>query len=113
MYCIQFRSPEEYEYVPQTEKIDIYSFGNILYSVLTGGYPFQHEKSEKAQSRVKDGERPEIPSSIQESTDPFDLAMLKAIEMCWIQDPIKRASARQIQEFIISELQRLGVEENQ
>ncbi|MGK3742651.1 MAG: hypothetical protein ACI8RD_012935 [Bacillariaceae sp.] len=81
--------------------------------VLTGEYPFEDEKSEKAQSRIKDGERPEIPSSIQDSTDPFDRAMLKAIEMCWIQDPRKRASARQIQEFIISELQRLGVKENQ
>ena len=113
MYCIQFRSPEEYEYVPQTEKIDIYSFGNILFSVLTGGYPFAHENSEKAQSRIKDGERPEIPSSVQESTDLFDRAMLKAIEMCWIQDPTKRASARKIQEFIVSELQRLGVKEDQ
>ena len=92
--------------------VDIYSFGNILYSVLTGGFPFAHEKSEKAQSRVKHGERPDIPSSVQDSADPFDQAMLKVIEMCWIQDPIKRASAREIQEFIISKLQRLGVKED-
>jgi len=50
-FSIQFRSPEEYEYVPQTEKVDVYSFGNVLYSVLTGGYPFEKEKSKKAQKR--------------------------------------------------------------
>ena len=79
---------------------------------MTGGVPFAHANSEKAQSRIKDGERPDIPSSVQESADPFDHAMLKVIEMCWIQDPIKRASAREIQEFIISKLQRLGVKED-
>jgi len=108
-----FRSPEEYEYVPQTEKVDVYSFGNVLYSVLTGGYPFEKEKSKKAQKRIQAGERPKIPISIRDSTDPFDQTMLKAIEMCWIQDPKKRASARQIQQFITSELQRLGVKEDQ
>mmetsp|Transcript_42420 Transcript_42420/g.47915 ORF Transcript_42420/g.47915 Transcript_42420/m.47915 type:complete len:567 (-) Transcript_42420:88-1788(-) len=107
-----FRSPEEYQYVPQTEKVDVYSFGNVLYSVLTGGYPFEKEKSKKAQKRIQAGERPEIPISIRNSTNPFDQTMLKAIDMCWIQDPKKRASARQIQEFITSELQRLGVKED-
>ena len=91
----------------------MYSFGNILYHILTGIYPFEKQKSEKARERVMAGERPHIPSSVQNSTDPFDQAMLKAIQMCWIHEPKKRASARQIQEFIIHELQRLGVKEDQ
>ena len=84
-----------------------------MYTVLTGGYPFPKDKSEKAQDKIKAGERQHISSSYRNSADPFDQAMVKAIEMCWIQDPKKRASAREIQKFITSELQRLGVKEDQ
>ena len=112
LYFLQFRSPEEYEYSPQTEKVDIYSFGNVLYGVLTGKYPFEKEKSKKARNMVKEGERPIISSSIQKSKDPFDRAMIEAIEMCWIQNPKKRASAREVQKFVLSELQKLGVHED-
>lgn len=107
-----FRSPEEYEYSPQTEKVDVYSFGNVLYYVLTGKYAFENEKSTKAQKLVKEGARPHISSSIRKSTDPFDRAMIEAIEMCWIQDPKNRASAREVQKFVLSALQRLGVHED-
>lgn len=106
------RSPEEYAYKPQTEKVDVYSFGNVLYGVLTGKEPFEKEKSKKTQSLIKKGERPDIPSSYRNSTDPFDQSMIKAIEMCWIQDPKDRASAREVQKFLLSELQRLGVPED-
>jgi len=89
----------------------VYSFGNILYHILTGVYPFEKQKSESVREQVIAGERPHIPISVINSTDPFDQAMVKAIQMCWIHDPKERASARQIQEFIIDELQRLGVKE--
>jgi hypothetical protein len=58
------------------------------------------------------GKRPEIPESIRNSSDPFEKALLKVIEMCWIHDPTKRASARELQNLITSELERLGVETN-
>eukprot|EP00537_Pseudo-nitzschia_pungens_P003235 CAMPEP_0172359682 /NCGR_PEP_ID=MMETSP1060-20121228/3873_1 /TAXON_ID=37318 /ORGANISM="Pseudo-nitzschia pungens, Strain cf. cingulata" /LENGTH=379 /DNA_ID=CAMNT_0013081459 /DNA_START=369 /DNA_END=1508 /DNA_ORIENTATION=- len=107
-----YRSPEEYAYKPQTEKVDIYSLGNVLYAVLTGKDPFEEEKEKKVKELIKSGKRPEIDSEYRDSNDPFDLAMIKAIEMCWIQDPEKRASAREVQNFIVSELQRLGVHED-
>ena len=109
---IQWRSPEEYHYDPQTEKVDVYSFGNVLYSVLTGKYPFQDKEEKEARKLIKKGNRPIISSSVRNSTDPFDQAMITAIEMCWIQDPSERASARQVQQFFLSELRRLGVREN-
>jgi serine/threonine protein kinase len=107
----QFRSPEEYAYEPQSEKVDVYSLGNVLYGILTQLWPFEELKTDKkAREKVKKGERPSIDNGILNSTDPFDQAMLKAIEMCWIQDPVKRASAREVQTFIAGELERLGVE---
>jgi serine/threonine protein kinase len=36
----QYRSPEEYWDKPLDEKIDVWSFGNNLFALLTGRYPF-------------------------------------------------------------------------
>ena len=57
-----FRSPEEYAYEDESEKIDVYSMGNVFYSLLTGQWPFEKlPKSSKAAHLVKHGHRPEIP----------------------------------------------------
>ena len=102
------RSPEEYAYHLETEKIDIYSMGNIFYSLLTGLYPFENEEitEKEAQRKVRKGGRPAIDEKFQKSEDPYELALLKIIEMCWIQDPKDRASAAQVLGFISSELKR-------
>jgi hypothetical protein len=85
--------------------------GNILYTVLTGLRPWKDIKDSKSvRKKIQAGERPEIPSSYRDSTDPFEQALLKLIDMSWIHEPTKRASARELQKFIISELERLGVE---
>ena len=83
--------------------------GNIFYAILSGLWPFEKEKDQAAQKKIKQGKRPELPEDMRESTDPFDLALIKAMEMSWIQDPEQRASARQVQQYIGAELRRLGV----
>jgi hypothetical protein len=85
--------------------------GNVFYSLMTGIWPFEDmSKSKDAQKKIKKGERPAFEPSLLNSTDPFDQAMIKSIQMCWIHDPEERASARQVQDFIKTELDRLGVE---
>lgn len=105
----QLRSPEEYAYGRQTEKVDVYSMGNVLYSILTSEYPFKHEKYKDVCKKVIAGERPAIPKKFLNSTDPFDQTMLKAIEMCWVHDPEKRATAREVQRLFISTLKKMNV----
>ena len=105
----QFRSPEEYAYEEQSEKVDIYSMGNILYCILTLLYPFEHVKAKEVYKKVMNGTRPEIPPQFLNSTDPYDQTMLKAIEMSWRQDQTKRASAREIQELMLATLKQLNV----
>ena len=100
----KFRSPEEYLYLGESEKIDIYSMGNVFYSLLTGKWPFEDRKTKEAQKLIKKNERPPIDQEIRDSDDPLDVALLKALERCWEQDPIERASAREIEQFLEAEL---------
>jgi serine/threonine protein kinase len=99
---LQFRSPEEYAYKMETEKVDIYSLGNVFYGILAKRWPFYDiiKDDKVAQKTIMSGARPPIQASILNSTDPFDRVMLKAIEMCWVQEPRERATAREVQNFI-------------
>jgi serine/threonine protein kinase len=108
-----FRSPEEYAYKAETEKVDVYSMGNIFYSILTGLLPFEEEKdTKKVPSLVKGGGRPPISSNVLNSTDPFDQVLLNATYRCWVQDPMERASAREIQRYLEGTLLRLGIQKS-
>jgi serine/threonine protein kinase len=100
--CLKFRSPEEYEYGDQTEKVDIYSMGNVFYVLLTATWPWDGTKEEEAQKLVKEGKRPYVNGTILNSTNPIDQALLKAMDMCYVHDPSKRASAKEVLNFLIS-----------
>ena len=108
-----FRSPEEYAYEGESEKIDVYSMGNIFYAILTGSWPFDEDvKGKKASRLVKSGVRPTIPEEILNTTDVFQQTLLNATRACWIQEPEKRATARQIQQFIVSQLLKQGIKKS-
>jgi hypothetical protein len=64
------------------------------------------------QKSIMNGVRPPMQPEIRNSTDPFVIAMIEAISMCWKQDPNERASAREVQNFLDGELKRLGVHES-
>lgn len=104
-----FRSPEEYKYEMETEKIDVYSMGNVFYSLLTELWPFQDDNSEDAQRRVRNGKRPHISTRFRDSDDPAVKALLMAITMSWRQDPEQRATALEVKEFLQSQLKALGI----
>jgi len=99
-----FRSPEEYNYKMQTEKVDVYSMGNIFYSLLTEEWPYEDMKEKKAINLLKVGIPPPIGIKLQESSDPIVRIMLKAIRMCWINNPGKRATAKEVEEYLTNQL---------
>merc|ERR1712151_267848 len=103
----KFRSPEEYYYKEQSEKVDVYSMGNIFYVLLTKEWPFDGMKDKAAQHEVKHGRPPPISTSIRNSTDPYTQALIKAAEMCWVYDPQERPSAREVESFLSRSLQSI------
>jgi hypothetical protein len=92
----QWRSPEEYSYQRETEKVDVYSLGNVLYFMLTKEIPWDDLKSKEIATRVKNGDRPNIPIEILDSQHPYDKYMVEAIEMCFTHDQMQRPSAKNV-----------------
>ena len=97
----------------ETEKIDVYSLGNILYQLLTGKELFYDAVSRNRKvltKKIKAGERSIIPPEMMDTTDPFENTLLQGIEMCWRQDPKERATAREVQTLFRNELEKQGVD---
>lgn len=107
----QFRSPEEYMYTDETEKVDVYSMGNIFYQLYSLNYYLFGNITDDTEiaKMVKRAQRPDYNSiSIGSTDDPkIDDAFQKAIEMCYIQDPNERASARDVADFLLDELEKI------
>jgi len=100
-----YRSPEEYEYKEETEKVDVYSMGNVFYLMLTGNEVFYDDTSSRVDSdKVKDdvmkGSRPKIARAILDDTSPAISAIVEAIRMCWTHDAIERPTARDIEKLL-------------
>lgn len=79
-----------------------------MYFLLTKSVPFESMESSDAYDYVAEGGRVEVKDeNILNSTHPFDTAMLKAMDMCFVYDPKARPSARQVANVIKSALDRI------
>lgn len=94
-----FRSPEEYDQQPLTEKLDIYSLGNVLFEILAdGARPFHNEGSGRIKEKVRHGQLPEIPPEILRDNQ----ALATLVHLCLTHDPNHRIAAQDlVQELTI------------
>lgn len=90
------RSPEEYDLAPLSEKLDVYSAGNILYGIITGKKPWDGEKGKKIKTLVQLGERPQVEDSIRNTEGTVDFELVKLLDRVYEADPNKRASASDV-----------------
>ena len=108
-----FRSPEEYSYEAQTEAIDVYSTGNILFSLLMDKWPYEELYKEKNTDAVSKlivmGNRDSLSTELLESTDPIDVAIRTAMRMCWVHDWRKRPSAKELADFLLDEKSKIAL----
>jgi len=119
-----WRSPEEMQNhiedgkddIPLTEKVDVYSLGNILWSLLTNKSPWVKDSKvmDELRPRVARGEMPPLPSKIANSTEPSIVAIRNAMFKCLRINPEERASAGEVAhdlKMAIKEVKRLEKEE--
>jgi hypothetical protein len=81
--------------------------GNLFYVLLTSTWPWEGIEEREAQKLVMEGKRPYIDDSIRGSQGPLDQALVKAMDMCYVQDPSQRASAKEVLSFLTNELNRI------
>lgn len=104
--------------IPLTEKVDVYSLGNILWSLLTNTSPWVKDKKvmDELRPRVARGEMPNLPSKIANSTDPTTVAIKNAMFKCLRINPEERASAGEVAhdlKMALKEVKRLETEEKE
>lgn len=84
------RSPEEYLYEALDEKLDIYSVGNILYTILTQREAWDGYNGVVAQSRIQEGAIPEIyTNAIQDLPKSIQDALVNITKRAYAFDPQK------------------------
>ena len=85
----QWMAPELILGQNYTNKVDVYSFGVIVWEILTEQIPWKDKNTVNVALMVSQNKRPEIPGHC-----PVELK--KLITACWNQDPSKRPSFAQI-----------------
>ena len=87
---MQYRAPEEYDKRYLNEQIDVYSFGNNIYGLLTGLWVFYEvDDDEVVQERVIKGDRA-IVDPRWKKEGFIESKLVELMEKCWRNDVDER-----------------------
>ncbi|XP_043980221.1 receptor-interacting serine/threonine-protein kinase 1-like isoform X3 [Gambusia affinis] len=93
---IQYMPPEAF---PLNYKIvrsfDVYSYGILLWSILSGEVPYAGKMDKHVILRVKDGDRPDVELCLKEEKEK-KTAVIELMEHCWKQNPSDRPDFNEI-----------------
>ena len=104
----KMRAPEEYKYDPLTEKLDIYSVANILYSLLTKERPWEDLSQSETKQFIKKGKIPKIwVADDIPMPDHLKQALVHINERAYQLDPRTRISAAEMAEELEKVLEQL------
>ena len=86
----RWRAPEVTRHEKYGKSVDIFSFGTVLWELMTGQVPFGDvESGREVATRIAQGERLNIPSDV-------DPAIADVIRSCWSPNPEQRPTMRQV-----------------
>jgi len=76
------------------EKADVNTLGKILYTVLTGLYPYYeyYKDDDGAMEAAREGKSPYVDSRWRISKSLVERRLVEAMERCWPLDPSERSS---------------------
>ncbi|XP_027149496.1 serine/threonine-protein kinase STY46-like [Coffea eugenioides] len=101
----RWMAPEVIEHKPYNHKADVFSFGIVLWELLTTKLPYEHMTPlQAAVGVVQKGLRPSIPRQ----THPL---VVELLERCWQQDPSSRPEFSEIVEILQDMANRVVQEE--
>jgi len=92
------RAPEENTDAPLTEKIDVYSLGNVFYALLTGTVVWEKYGYDERTHNIVEGIQLPIPAFYNES--PSSRLLVRAIEACWTYEVEERPSVFDLVELL-------------
>lgn len=86
----RWMAPEVIEHKPYNHKADVFSYGIVLWELLTGKLPYEHlTPLQAAVGVVQKGLRPTVPRH----THPL---LVELLERCWQQEPASRPEFTEI-----------------
>jgi hypothetical protein len=95
-----YQSPEEHSGNVQSEKVDVFTMGLVLYKIYTrNGSLFPGKSPSERREFVSKGGHAKIPILL-ESEHPLDRIMPTVLQKCWITDPTQRPSAQEIADLL-------------
>lgn len=104
-----YRSPEEFAGKDLNEKIDIFSFGNNVYSLMTGLWPFyENEDDLVVQGELIDGKTAFIDNRYR-TRSYAEGQMVELIERCWSYKPEDRPDIFEVVRFLQSALREASI----
>ncbi|XP_017773040.1 PREDICTED: uncharacterized protein LOC108560102 isoform X2 [Nicrophorus vespilloides] len=94
MMPVRWMSPESLESGMFTPKSDVWSYGVLLFEIITfGSFPFQALSNAEVLDYVKAGNTLSIPQGVKSQLEIL-------LKTCWMIDPKKRPAASEIVEYL-------------
>ncbi|KAM0851650.1 hypothetical protein ACQ4PT_052327 [Festuca glaucescens] len=102
----RWMAPEVIEHKPYDHKADVFSFGILMWELLTGKIPYEYlTPLQAAVGVVQKGLRPTIPKNAHAK-------LAELLQKCWQQDPAQRPDFSEILETLKKIAEEVGEEHN-